>query len=73
MSFVHLHMHTEYSLLDGANKINELALETDTDFEEIHNYFKVQSTQQMTTKQMKDCIKILEKKILEKIVTEKGE
>lgn len=24
MDFVHLHMHTEYSLLDGANKINEL-------------------------------------------------
>ena len=24
MSFVHLHMHTEYSLLDGANKIREL-------------------------------------------------
>ena len=24
MDFVHLHLHTEYSLLDGANKINEL-------------------------------------------------
>ncbi len=24
MSFVHLHMHTEYSLLDGANRIKEL-------------------------------------------------
>jgi DNA polymerase-3 subunit alpha len=24
MSFVHLHLHTQYSLLDGANKINEL-------------------------------------------------
>ena len=24
MSFVHLHMHTEYSLLDGAIRINEL-------------------------------------------------
>ena len=28
MSFVHLHMHTEYSLLDGANKINELVAKT---------------------------------------------
>ena len=56
--------------IELTNKINELALETDTDFEEIHNYFKVQSTQQMTTKQMKECIKILEKKIFEKIVTE---
>lgn len=24
MDFVHLHMHTEYSLLDGANKIHDL-------------------------------------------------
>lgn len=24
MDFVHLHTHTEYSLLDGANKIKEL-------------------------------------------------
>ena len=23
MSFTHLHVHTEYSLLDGSNKINE--------------------------------------------------
>ena len=23
MSFVHLHVHTEYSLLDGSNKIDE--------------------------------------------------
>ncbi len=28
MSFVHLHMHTEYSLLDGANKIKELVAKT---------------------------------------------
>ncbi|MEO0097904.1 MAG: PHP domain-containing protein, partial [candidate division WOR-3 bacterium] len=26
MEFVHLHNHTEYSLLDGANKINNLVL-----------------------------------------------
>lgn len=26
MDFVHLHMHTEYSLLDGANKLDELVL-----------------------------------------------
>ena len=24
MSFVHLHLHTQYSLLDGANKIDAL-------------------------------------------------
>ena len=28
MEFVHLHMHTEYSLLDGANKIKELVART---------------------------------------------
>ena len=26
MSFVHLHLHTQYSLLDGANKIRDLIL-----------------------------------------------
>ena len=26
--FVHLHIHTEYSLLDGANRINELVERT---------------------------------------------
>ena len=52
------------------NKINELALETDTDFEEIHKHFQVQRLQQMTIKQMKECIKILEQKILRKVVNE---
>lgn len=52
------------------SKINELALETDTDFDEIHNYFKVDSIQQMSVKQMNECIKILEKKILEKTIKE---
>ena len=52
------------------NKINELALETDTDFEEIHKHFQVQSLQQMTIKQMKECIKILEMKILKKVANE---
>lgn len=48
------------------SKINELVLETDTDMEEIHNYFQVESMQQMTIKQMNDCIKILEQKMLKK-------
>lgn len=52
------------------NKINELALETDTDFDEIHNYFKVESLQQMTNKQLNDCIKVLEKKVMMKVVNE---
>lgn len=28
MSFVHLHVHTEYSLLDGANRIRDLIART---------------------------------------------
>lgn len=52
------------------SKINELALETDTDIEDIHKHFKVDSISQMTTKQMNECIKILEKKIFKKIVSE---
>ena len=51
--------------------INNLCLETDTDLEEIHNYFKVDSLNQLTNKQIKECIKILEKKILIKIAEEK--
>ena len=52
------------------NKINELVLETDTDFEEIHKHFQVKSLQQMTIKQMNECIKILEMKILKKVANE---
>lgn len=28
MSFTHLHVHTEYSLLDGSNKIKEYVAES---------------------------------------------
>ena len=28
MAFTHLHVHTEYSLLDGSNKIKELVAQT---------------------------------------------
>ena len=31
MSFVHLHVHTEYSLLDGASRIKELVQRTKVD------------------------------------------
>ena len=51
-------------------KINELALETDTDMEEIHKHFQVGSISELTAKQMDECIKVLEKKILKKIVNE---
>lgn len=44
-------------------KINKLVEDTDSDFEEIHNYFKVKSMQQMTDTQLDECIKVLEKKL----------
>lgn len=43
--------------------INNLVLETDTDLEDIHNYFKVNSLNEMTIKQLNECVKILEKKV----------
>ena len=54
-----------------SSEINKLVLETETDFEEIHKHFKVEGMQQMTIKQMKECIKILEQKLLQKVVNEK--
>lgn len=56
--------------LNLINQINNMALDTDTGLEEIHNYFKVNSISEMTVKQMNECIKILEKKVFEKIVND---
>ena len=50
--------------------INNLVLETDTDLEDLHNYFHVSSLNEMTNKQLKDCTKILEQKLLKKAVSE---
>lgn len=52
------------------NQINNMALDTDTGLEEIHNYFKVNSISEMSVKQMNECIKILERKVFEKIVND---
>lgn len=52
------------------NQINQMALDTDTDIEEIHHHFNVGSISEMTIAQMKECTKILEKKILIKITNE---
>ena len=52
------------------NKINELVLETNTDYEEMYKHFEVESLQQLNIKQMKECIKILEMKILKKVANE---
>ena len=44
------------------NRMNELVLETNTDFEDIKNHYKVDSTSDMTLKQLQDCVKNLEEK-----------
>lgn len=44
-------------------KVNELVAETpNIDFETITNYYKVNSTSEMTIEQLKDCVKNLEEK-----------
>lgn len=44
------------------NKINNLALDTDTDLKEIQKYFKVGSINELTVAQLEECVLILEKK-----------
>lgn len=51
-------------------KMHELENETDTDHEDILKYFKVESENQLTNANINEAIKILEKKILIKAVSE---
>ena len=44
------------------NTINNLVLDTDTDLDELKNYFKVQSLNELTIAQLTKCKTILEKK-----------
>ena len=43
-------------------KMNDLVMETETDYEEFLKYFEVDTTELMTTEQIKEAITILEKK-----------
>lgn len=52
--------------IETINKINNLVLETDTDMEELHKYFKVNSLNELTIIQLEKCKKILEKKLEKK-------
>lgn len=52
----------ENKILELMNKINELASETNTDFEDIRKHYKVESTSEMTLEQLKDCVKNLKEK-----------
>ena len=49
--------------IETINKINNLVLDTDTDMEDLYNYFKVSSLNELTIKQLIECVKILEKKL----------
>ena len=43
-------------------KMKQLVAETNTDYEELLNYFNVKGNQEMTLKQLKEAVAILEKK-----------
>ena len=44
-------------------KINNLLVQTDTDMEDLHNYFKVDSLNELTIKQLNEGVKILQIKL----------
>jgi hypothetical protein len=45
------------------NEINNLVLETDTDYDELYKYFKVKSLNELTIAKLTECKMILEKKL----------
>jgi hypothetical protein len=48
------------------NDINSLILDTDTDYEELYKYFKIQSLNELTIAQLTECKMILTKKLNKK-------
>ena len=52
--------------LQFLNSINNLILQTDTDYEELYKYFKVNSLNELTIAQLEECKKILDKKLAKK-------
>lgn len=49
--------------LELMNSINELVLDTDTDYDELYKYFKVKSLNELTIARLTECKTILEKKL----------
>jgi hypothetical protein len=45
------------------NEINNLVIDTDTDYEELYKYFKVKSLNELTIAKLTECKMILEKKL----------
>ena len=52
--------------IETINQINNLILDTDTDYEELYKYFKVNSLNELTILQLEECKKILDKKLAKK-------
>ena len=55
---------TEELILIYMDKLNKLVIETGTDYEELLAYFKVSNTTEMSLKQLKEAVAILERKKL---------
>lgn len=49
--------------LELINEINNLVLDTDTDYEDLYKYFKVKSLNELTIAQLTECKAILKKKV----------
>ena len=52
--------------LELMNDINHLIIETDTDYEDLYKYFKVDSIGKLSVLQLNECKTILEKKLNKK-------
>ena len=52
----------EKEILTLMSKMKELVIDTNSDFEEIYKYYKVEDSSSMTLNQLEDCVKNLEQK-----------
>ncbi len=52
----------EKEILTLMSKMKELVIDTNSDFEEIYKYYKVEDGSSMTLNQLEDCVKNLEQK-----------
>ena len=52
----------EKEILNLMSKMKELVIDTNSDFEEIYKYYKVEDSSSMTLNQLEDCVKNLEQK-----------
>lgn len=52
----------EQEILNLMAKMKELVIDTNSDFEEIYKYYKVEDSSSMTIAQLEDCVKNLEQK-----------